>query len=192
METSASVDPAPKKIRNRNVVRQSLAAVLHTSLYFPLTLPEQRVLQSTDRARHQRLIFFALVFWVLIAVAAGLFLGVWFIGYSGAHLSFKDARAAFQVVGLMNDGITIETDKLEYCTQNTASAFSSKYLCYIGGGTEIIYPDPSGGNLFVVTRYTYRDEVRSCPIDAISCMNIGEAYFKILTRSVFQAPLRCG
>lgn len=171
MEVGKDVDPTPKRIKNRGLITKSFRTLFHDALYFPLKLPEDRVLQSSDRAHHQQLICFAVSFWFLIITAAALFLGVWFIGYSGAHLSSTEQRASFQVVGLYPDGQPINPNQLAYCTQSGASAYPNGFsqTCHIGSASEIVYPDASGGNIFVVTRVTLREEVRLCPVAGDVC-----------------------
>jgi len=105
MSAPSSVIPPPmemgvdgKRIRKASSVPPPVHSFFHTALYFPLRLPQDRILKSHDRAHRQQLICFAIVFWLIIVLAAAGFLGVWFIGYSGAHLSSTEERASFQVL----------------------------------------------------------------------------------------------
>ncbi len=146
--------------------RGILNAAANSVFAFPLTLPHGRVLQARKTQVKRHLVGLSLSFWLLMIAAAGLFLGVWFMGHSGGHLSSTEQRAAFQVVGLYPDGVPINPAELRYCSQNRSGA---PYICRIGSASEIVYPDSSSGNIFVVTRVTLRDEQRLCGVEAPTC-----------------------
>lgn len=136
-------------------------------LSFPSTLPHSTRLAAKGPRAQRRLLLVALIFWFLLLTAVAIILGVWFLGYKGAHLEAREPRGSFHAQAQFIDGETIDLSRLPYCSQ---SGGGSGVDCVIGAGSDVVYPDASGDSLFVVTRVRRTEQIRSCAPNATQCL----------------------